>query len=239
MSVTRFSTMRRPLVILCLILSVGYFAGVKYLYQYPFSLSYFHDMRDAYAVYAPDAEFMNDHGFMKGVDDWDFAPDRAMTRAQFSVLLLRVRNINVDKMLGMPAPNSRFKDMDQNAWYPKVVDTADQMKILPFTVTNDQFQPDAPVTRGEVAQAVADLFGLKATSDPVNLTDIAGNPHEDAIKVLIQHAYATGTQDGLFKPNDVANRAVVARIFHHALADQRPELTQTKKSNQTKGGAHN
>jgi hypothetical protein len=239
MSVIRFSTMRRPVLVLFLILTVAYFVVVKFFYKYPFSLSYFHDMRDdAYSWAAPDAEWMNDHGFMKGVDDWDFAPGRPITRAEFCALLLKVRDIDVDHLKNVPAPNSRFKDLDQKAWYPAVVEKADQMHILPFPVDNDQFKPDAPVTRAEVAQAIADLFHLKPTNQSVNLADIKGNPHEDAIKAVYQHSYITGTTNGEFKPNDVATRAVVARMFHLALADQRPELNlPNTKEHQTQSNS--
>lgn len=226
MVTNRFSTLRMPVLVLCILLIPAYFFGVKYLYSLPFSLSYFHDMRDSYAVYAPDAEYMNDHGYMKGVDSWDFAPGHAMTRAELVNLLLRLKGINTDKLRNVPAPNSRFTDLDQKAWYPTIVTKADQLHLLPFDIKNNQFDPSAPVTRAEVAQAVADIFNLQATSAPVNATDIAGNPHEDAIKSLLQHSYANGTQSGLFQPNQQANRAMVARIFHLALVDNKGKVPQ-------------
>lgn len=231
MTTSRFATLRGPVLWLCVLLIPAYFLGVKYLYQLPYSLSYFHDMRDGYAVYAPDAEYMNDHGYMKGVDSWDFAPGHAMTRAELCVLMLRLKNVDTKPMYAQPAPDSRFKDLDQKAWYPKIVATADAMHLLPFDVKDNMLEPNKPVTRAEVAQAVADTFNLKATNDPVGVNDIAGNPHEDAIKALLQHAYAKGTQAGTFNPNDEANRAVVARIFHLAIQDQ--------KSKESKQGGTN
>lgn len=203
---------------------------VLFVYQPPFGSSIFHDMVGHWAVY--DAEYMHNKGYMKGREDpvFNFYPNKPITRAELLNVVLRVDGIDTDPLLKQPA-KTRFSDVPSDHWAASIILLADQKKLIPFADAqkSNKFEPDANVTRGELAQAIVQELHIAPGSKPVNLADIKGSPYEAAMYAMVSHGYASGIEENgkyLFKPEQVASRAEVAAMYHKALVDVRPENTQ-------------
>ncbi|PWK16235.1 S-layer homology domain-containing protein [Tumebacillus permanentifrigoris] len=222
------------------VIVVLYFATISVFYQLPFAtgLTIFQDVsRSHWAAY--DIEYMYNQGLMKGRDEtlFNFYPQAQMTRSELVALMLRVDGVDLATL--DPAATSKFTDIPSIHWVNPVLADAQTLNMIPFKdVANGQFQPDQPITRGELAQAVVQSLHLEMTTSMegvIPVTDIAGNPYEPAIQTMIANKYAKGYEDGTFRPDVIADRATVASLFAKALRETRPE-TKTDSTAKKGGG---
>jgi hypothetical protein len=220
------------------VIVVLYFATISVFYQLPFATgtTIFQDVsRSHWAAY--DIEYMYNQGLMKGRDEtlFNFYPEAQMTRAELVALMLRVDGVDLETL--DKSANSTFTDIPATHWVNPVLAQAQKLNMVPFKdVAGGQFQPDKPVTRGELAQAVVQSLHLQLNSSMVGVkpvSDIAGNPYQQAIETMISNKYAKGYEDGTFQPDANANRATVASLFAKALRETRPE---TKNDTTAKKG---
>lgn len=213
------------------VMAALYLMTLVFFYQLPFGSTIFKDVPSGhYAVY--EIEYMFNQGYMKGRDEtvWNFYPETEMTRAELVALTLKINGVKTDE-LQKPA-ESQFPDLPVEHWSSGAVAEAVKRGPLPFD-TKDGFQPDKPITRGELANAVVQTLQIPLTTETASpLPDIVGHPYEKQIRTLVANQYAKGNTDGLFKPDDNADRAATAYMFAKALKDLRPE---TKAANGKKG----
>ncbi|KEO83304.1 S-layer homology domain-containing protein [Tumebacillus flagellatus] len=218
---------------------VLYFITIGLFYQLPFPTGFtvFQDVPQSHWA-AYDIEYMYNQGFMKGRDStvYNFYPEAVMTRAELVALMLRVDGVNLDTL--DKTATVKYTDVSPTHWSVPVLAEAEKRNLIPFKdLASGQFQPDKPVTRGELAQGVVQSLHLQYSTStdgvsPVN--DVAGNPYEQAIDTMIANKYAKGYEDNTFRPDENANRATVASLFAKALRETRPE-TKTD-TNAKKGG---
>lgn len=222
------------------VIVVLYFATIGVFYQLPFAtgLTIFQDVpRSHWAAY--DIEYMYNQGLMKGRDEnvFNFYPQAQMTRSELVALMLRVDGVDLDTL--DKTQKSTFTDIPSTHWSNPVLADAQKLNLIPFKdVANGQFQPDKPVTRAELTQAVVQSLHLQMTDSMEGVTpvsDIAGNTYEQAIQTMISNKYAKGYDDGTFRPNVEADRATVASLFTKALRETRPE-TKTNSTAKKGGG---
>lgn len=155
-------------------------------------------------------------GIINGMGDGHFAPDGQVTREQMTKMLLLA--------LGIPAaPGSSvsFADVPETRWSHAYVEAALAKSIIANNLSGN-FQPEAPVTRMEVAQWVSRAV------PPMN-TGIAGGQQVDFIDTkdlpsdvqeAISHVYHLGVMigdDGLFRPHDPLTRAEATVLIERLL----------------------
>ena len=200
-----------------------YFLAVNVFYELPFGSSIFQDVPgNHWALY--DIEEMYNRGLMKGRDEtvWNFYPDKEMTRAELIALMLKIDKVEIDKL---PKPQqSKYEDVPaQTHWAAGAIAEADKRGIIPFKdVTGTTFKPDQPITRGELSQAVIKALNVPISQEGKTFSDTQGNPYEDAIRTAVDHKYAQGNEDGLFRPDELAKREQVASMFARALREYKP-----------------
>ena len=185
-------------------ISNEYIENQKYIYP---------DMRAA-AWAADSIVYLNKLGIVNGYEDNTFRPLNPVTRAEFTKLVVEAlfKNRTFDF-------KGNFKDVPQNEWYAEHVNTAYNMGI----VSGDgkgYFNPDATITREDMAVIIynagvqlakfekADKY-IKFTDDS-SISDYA----KDAVYTLRNASIINGVGDGVFAPNDVANRASAAKIIY-------------------------
>ncbi len=96
-----------------------------------------------------DILLMASKGYVSGVGDGLFAPDAAVTRAQFAALLVKALGIT-----GQGGQTPLFSDVPDGYWGAAAIDAAAQQGLL-SGVGNGRFQPDSSITREELAVMVA------------------------------------------------------------------------------------
>lgn len=120
--------------------------------------------------------YLKQHGIIKGFDDGTFRPSDSMTRAEFIVLIGKIKN-------SMPHPylnRGCFKDV-ADEWFAKYVCSAKRRGIVSGTDKN-YFSPDENVSQAGVIKIMLVAFGHSA--DEVKVED--GSPWYEPYLVIAQ-----------------------------------------------------
>lgn len=164
------------------------------------------------------------NGLISGTSPNTFAPAGITTRAQLVTILYRYD--------GSPATSGNTPFTDLNAsWYRNAVSWAYQNNIVKG-ITTTQFDPDAPVTREQLAVILYRYTGEYKKSDVSKTAALSGFP--DAAKVsgwakpAVSWAVGTGLISGTAKgnlnyiaPQNQSTRAQIAMIMMRYMKNYR------------------
>ncbi|MEK8127846.1 choice-of-anchor I family protein [Paenibacillus filicis] len=159
-----------------------------------------------------DVEKMASKLIVRGVSDDRYAPDQTVTRAEFTVLVVR--------SLGLTASGdaSAFKDVPAASWYAGAVGTAARLGLVEGKEAAS-FAPDAQITRAEMAVLItrAMQFAGVATSAAgkdglTSFKDASSIPQWASTQAawLADKGIMQGDSDARFAPADPATRAQAA-----------------------------
>ena len=159
-------------------------------------------------------KYVTDHNYMIGVSRDSFAPYGLVTRAQVAQILYN--------MEGKPAftGGKAFPDTASSAWYYTPVLWAEQNGLVKG-YPNGCFDPDAPVTREQLATILYRYAMWKGLSADTGSTAAPAFPDfasvSDFAKAAMQWATAFGIMKGddrgLLNPGSSATRAEVATML--------------------------
>ncbi|WP_028598826.1 S-layer homology domain-containing protein, partial [Paenibacillus pasadenensis] len=153
-------------------------------------------------------------GISSGVGEGRFAPNQAVTRAEFAAMLARALG------LAEPAERSGFGDVPDQAWYAGDLASAVRAGLV-NGVSAESFAPQALVTREQMAvmvakalayagqPAAADAAALSAYRDAAAVSSWAQEP----VSALTQLGLMSGTGSGELDPQGKADRAQAAVLI--------------------------
>jgi hypothetical protein len=149
------------------------------------------------------------YNLMQGTsaEEKTFDPGRKITRAELTALVIR--------LLGETPSNSytdTYKDVSSNAWYSGYVLKAREKGIVKG-VSEDEFAPDTPVSREEMAVMIANAYGLSDKGSDSSISDL-GSASSWA-KQSISSVYSNGIMkgnNGQFDPKEPVSREMAAVI---------------------------
>ncbi|WP_176220733.1 immunoglobulin-like domain-containing protein [Cohnella massiliensis] len=158
-------------------------------------------------------------GLVEGVGGGQYGPDKTVTRAEFTAML--VRALGRGASAGSTAP---YDDVKQSAWYFDAVATAKDLGLLDFA-SGTRFQPDQPLTREEMASMLAAVIALEKLPIPkenVNLNGYKDMGNVDAayledVRLMVKLHIMTGTSEDAFSPKGVTTRAQAAAVLIRTL----------------------
>ena len=164
----------------------------------------------ANAWYAGAVDFASSHGLFQGTDK-GFEPDAPMNRAMLATVLYRLEGA---KATG----KNPFADVADGTWYTDAVTWASGAGIV--TGTGSGFEPDAPVTREQIAVMFfryANYLGLDTGArTPLNGFRDGGKTSDwaaDAMQWAVNVGLFQGNADGSLNPAAKATRAEVATLL--------------------------
>uniref|UniRef100_UPI0011411E7E S-layer homology domain-containing protein n=1 Tax=Paenibacillus luteus TaxID=2545753 RepID=UPI0011411E7E len=154
-------------------------------------------------------------GLVEGVGDGKYDPDKAVTRAEFTAMI--VRTLGRSGSVGNAAP---YVDVKQGAWYFDEVAKAKELGLLGFT-TGTSFKPDQPLSREEMASMLAAVINLEKLSiakDSVNLNGYKDIGSVDAayledVRTMVTLQIMNGTSANTLDPKGETTRAQAAVVF--------------------------
>ncbi|WP_246578695.1 LamG-like jellyroll fold domain-containing protein [Cohnella xylanilytica] len=165
-----------------------------------------------------------------GMEAGRFDPAGGTTRAEFAALLARALGLTAAE--GKPLP---FGDVAADAWYAKEVAAAYEAGWIQGATTG-RFDPNAPVTREQMAvlivkayeskQGTAGVGGAPASGEPTGPADLeAVSPWaKDAVARALALGLMQGKGEGRFDPAAGATRAETAQVVYRLLQLlERPE----------------
>ncbi len=154
---------------------------------------------------------MKELGIMSGMSENRFAPMQTLTRAQLVRIILEVLNIEADSSL-----DSKFKDLNTQAWYYGYVAKAEKLGIVAGTSV-ESFSPHQQVTREQLALIVQRALQLEVQNEDnaqiQGYHDISklSEPSRVAIYSLQSHGILIG-HAGQFNPHGPVTREMAAVV---------------------------
>lgn len=163
----------------------------------------------------PFVELAAAKGLVDGVGDGKYDPNRAVTRAEFTAMLVR--------SLGRGASTdgtSPYDDVRTGSWYEGDVAKAKALGLLNF-VNGNLFKPDQPLTREEMASMLAAVIALEKLPITKELVSLAGYKdigsvdasYLEDVRLMVSYRIMEGTGENTFSPKDVTTRAQAAVVF--------------------------
>lgn len=135
---------------------------------------------DSKAWYARYIAAAQREGIVKGYAGNVFKPANQVTKAEFVKMLLTAAGYSIDNYQPTGKP---FDDVDTNAWYGGYIAIAKDRNLLDTSSNN--FKPNSPITREEVAQLLYKTILMKVAGSQrytqtlaVNSTDVVDFYHE-------------------------------------------------------------
>ncbi|WP_409342716.1 S-layer homology domain-containing protein [Paenibacillus sp. MBLB4367] len=162
-----------------------------------------------------DVELLASKLLVKGVADNAFAPDQAVTRAEFAALLVRALGLT-EKQGG-----SAFADVHAADWYAGAVAAASAAGLIQG-YEDGSFRPNAVISREELAVLAArafDFAGAKAspvTADalkPFADAQSIGSWAQSAVSRAVSEGIMNGMTDASFAPQEQTSRAQAAVLL--------------------------
>ncbi|WP_158302191.1 S-layer homology domain-containing protein [Paenibacillus mesophilus] len=162
---------------------------------------------------------------VEGVSKTAYAPDRAITRAEFTALLVRALGLRTEDK----AAGNVFKDVSVSAWFASVVEAGARSGLV-NGIGEARFAPEEQITREQMAVMLANARAL-ATEQAVGAGVTANLPgrFSDAAEVspwaraAIAEAVATGIIQGMtldrLAPAESATRAQAAVMLKRLMED--------------------
>jgi len=143
-------------------------------------------------------------GIIKGYDDGQFKPDKEVTRAELTSLLMRLLNLSIT---GTTVADSGYTDVANNHWAVYDIKTASSMGIIKG-FGDGNFGPEASVTFEQAVKMVVCMLGYESVA-----IDKGGWP---------DGYVAQGRDLGLLKSAEIpqtnaAPRKIIAQILYNAL----------------------
>ncbi|UKS25920.1 S-layer homology domain-containing protein [Paenibacillus sp. HWE-109] len=176
----------------------------------------FNDVKSHWAK--SDIELLASKLVVSGATDSDFAPDHAITRAEFATLLVRALALTAD------ASAASFKDVQATDWYAGSIGAAVKSKLV-SGYEDGTFQPNAQITREQMAVMVAKALsaaGLTVDSQPELLNKFTDNSQisdwaKASVSQSVKAGIISGMTDTTFVASANASRAQAAVMLKRLL----------------------
>jgi hypothetical protein len=167
--------------------------------------------------------------YIIGDTDGLIRPDDSITRAEAATVFFRLLSDEV-RDNALTAENT-FTDVSDDAWYCQAVSTLASLGILTGR-TSTTFDPDAPLTRAELAVLCVQFDETTADGSGSSFSDIAGHWAQAEIEQAAALGWVLGYPDGTFRPDEPVTRAEAMAMINRNL-DRTPTGTDALAAGMT------
>ncbi|RUS43831.1 immunoglobulin-like domain-containing protein [Cohnella sp. AR92] len=179
----------------------------------------FTDMQEHWSL--PFVRLAAAKGLVDGVGGGRYAPDQAVTRAEFTAMLVRAlgRGATPGSSLLLP-----YDDVKQGAWYSDEVSNAKELGLLGFA-SGTSFNPDQRLTREEMASMLAAAIKLEKLPLPNERISLEGYKdngsvnagYRDDLRLMATLQIMKGTSASTLDPKGETTRAQAAAVLIRTL----------------------
>lgn len=155
--------------------------------------------------------------YIMGYPDGNVKPGRLITRAEIAAIFARTLLLQ-DEVRHVQS----FSDTAAGYWGAEYIEAVANKEIFKGYADNT-FKPDQPITRAELATAIARYLGVarELKMDPIlrvsSFTDIGGSWAEQSIDETYRFGIAGGYKDGSFQPNSQITREEAVKMINGML----------------------
>lgn len=175
----------------------------------PLPAGQYHDVRESHFAYA-EIKSLGESGIINGYSDYTYRPNQQIDRSQAAALIARTLDLK-------PDGNPGYDDVSSSHHNADVISAVESAGYFDSIVKGNDFKPSAKITRGEIAAVFYEAFNLEGFESEENFHDVAGHEYYDQIMAFAGTEISTGTRDGGYDPERVANRGHFAAFLDRAL----------------------
>lgn len=156
-------------------------------------------------------------GYVQGMGDGTFAPEKNVTRAEFVTMAMNLFDIERSSYKDI------YTDVSADHWFAKTVQTAYDINLVDKMLTvGKKFKPDEAITREEAATIIAKLAKIKkdepdgtagSFSDEGAIVDWA----KDSVDAATAYGVINGYPDGTFAPKKNITRAEASAMLFRVI----------------------
>ena len=159
-----------------------------------------------------EVEFLTGRSVIQGYPDGSFKPNSYLTRVQIARMIQREKKYSL-----ADRSDPQLKDVTtENEDFP-IISAVMSEGIFKDVVKNNEFKPNASVTRAEMASILAKAYNLTGTST-TQFKDVAKTSWAyPSIQAVAKNQITTGYDDGTFKPNAFLTRAQFSAFMTRTL----------------------
>ncbi len=156
---------------------------------------------------------MVNKGITEGYSDGSYKPNHPITRAEYTTLIVRAFHLNLKN-------GKIFKDTETH-WAKEAIATAQYFGIVKG-YSNSIFQPDALISREQMAAMIMNTIKVEAQQEEIAFIDRMdiSDWAKDAVVKATNAELIGGYSDGTFKPKEKASRAEAIAILSKAIKMQ-------------------
>ncbi|MFP3388509.1 InlB B-repeat-containing protein [Brevibacillus sp. SIMBA_040] len=158
--------------------------------------------------------------YITGYPDGTFRPNSQLTRAEVAAILYKLLQAEGKQASALVS----YRDVGPELWAADAISLVSSEKLMTGDA-DGKFQPNAKVSRAEMASIIATWKQLTNSSKTVAFTDTKGLAQEAGIAAVAEKGYMIGFKDGSFRPNQLLTRAEAVTIINR--------LTGRAPSNET------
>lgn len=152
---------------------------------------------------------------MDGVGGNRYDPDRAITRAEFTALLVRALGRGT-----LALDSASYDDVIPGVWYENDVARAKQLGLLDF-LGGTRFNPDKPLIREEMASMLAAAIAMEKLSISEEFVSLGhykdissvNAAYLEDVRLMVKLNIMTGTDAEALSPKGETTRAQAAVVF--------------------------
>jgi uncharacterized repeat protein (TIGR01451 family) len=150
--------------------------------------------------------------YIKGYPDKTFKPEKEVTRAEIATMFARIMGLDISTNY-----TQTYDDVSPKHWAAASIEAVSRAGIFKGD-DKGLFNPDAPITRAELATTIFRYLKLNnVTPFDMHFTDIEGHWAANFIEEIYRFNIIKGYDDGTFKPNNKIKRSEVVTMFNRML----------------------
>lgn len=153
--------------------------------------------------------------YVIGYTDGTIRPNNDISRAEVATIFFRLLTDEAREQYTTTAGN--FTDVKAGMWCNRAIATLTNMGIIKG-YTDGSFQPNADITRAELATIIARFAKLDVNTK--TFSDINGHWAQKSIELAAGNGWINGYEDGTFRPNNNITRAETFAMINRVLDRQ-------------------
>lgn len=170
----------------------------------------FKDVPDDYWA-KEEIQFLAEKEIIFGYKNGNFGVDDPIRRADAATMLVRALGLDTKNR-----PEPHFKDVAVGSHAYKYIAAAVDEKI--FEGNNGEFQPNAPLTRAQMAAVLTRAFQLSDSGPKASFKDVRRSDwHYDFVQALYANEITFGYTDNTFRPYENITRAQFSAFLARVL----------------------
>lgn len=187
-----------------------YFDKLQAIYSSNYEEAPFNDIT-AKHPYKKEVQYLVNNGLISGYGDGTFKPEQALTRAHAAVLLSRALTLNTKAVT-----NPNFQDVATGHPYYREISAVVNAGVM-NGVSTTKFDPNAQLTRAQMAKILVVAYDLKGTTTKKFKDVSPAHWSYDFVHTLAANKITTGYEDNTFKPGQQVSRVHFSLFLYRTI----------------------